>query len=101
MSAIPPNWMSSVVGGVSAQGRAADAKSRESADQAKAVDNRAFAEKLQNVLDGADTETQVHSDSEGLGGQGRAFSDGDGQPDKRDDHPPADDAPTGGLDIEA
>jgi hypothetical protein len=102
MSAIPPNWIGSVIGSAAASGRAADAKGKESADQAKAVDNSAFAERLQNVIEDTDTDTEVHPDAEGLGSQGRPFRQKDGAGTDEDGGAVPDEGDgVGGLDVEA
>ncbi|MBN2448517.1 MAG: hypothetical protein JXO22_17450 [Phycisphaerae bacterium] len=102
MSTIPPNWIGSVVGSNSASGRAADAKSKENADQAKTVDNSAFSERLQDVIESTDTDTQVHPDAEGLGSQGRPFGDGaEPEPPEEEKTPEATEESLGNLDVEA
>ncbi len=100
MSSIPTGLGSSIVGGTSAANRQAEAKNKESADQAKATDNASFADRLQNVIDTADGDKQVNPDGEGAGSQGRPFSESpeEQQPDEATEEPPESE---GGLDIQA
>jgi hypothetical protein len=98
MSAIPPNLLSSVVGGLSAQGRAAGAKAKSDADQTRVTDPGAFADRLADAIENVEADAEVNPDAEGLGGRGRAFTDQEAESDA-DEAPPGEEA--GGLDLQA
>lgn len=99
MSAIPPNWMASVLGASGAAQQAGVAKNKEAVDRAVVTDRTAFAEKLQNVIDQSDRDGAVYEDSEGLGSQGRAFSEDAGEQEQPDHDQDA--SPPAGLDVQA
>lgn len=102
MSAIPPNWISSTVGGLGASERAGQARSKSDAAQARNVDAGSFADKLQNTIENEDADAQVDSEAEGRGSQGRAFSSGDeSQEETTPDSTDADVETGGGLDLQA
>lgn len=71
MSAIPPNWLGSILGTPGANGRAGADRAKSQADEARQTGADAFAERLQNVIDEGDRDGQVYSDAEGTGSQGR------------------------------
>jgi hypothetical protein len=71
MSAIPPNWLGSILGTPAAQGRAGADRAKSQADEAQQTGGDAFADRLQNVIDEGDRDGQVYSDAEGTGSQGR------------------------------
>ena len=98
MATIPPNWLSSIAGSQGAQHTSGTRKSRESAEHAARTGTDKFADSLQNVIENSDKDSEVYSDSEGLGSQGRAT----GEPeDQTPEVEPESDASDGGLDIEA
>lgn len=99
MSTIPPNWLGSIIQTQGSHARAAGDKEKESGLQAERVGADSFAEKLQDVIESSDRDSQVYSDAEGTGSQGRQ-SEG---PPEESQAPPGEslDAPTGGLDIQA
>lgn len=101
MSSIPPNWISSVVGGVSASGRASEAKNKEDADRTRSVDNASFAERLGKVIESDDADMQVDSESEGRGSQGRAFSEETPDDDAQEQSTAEETLDGGSLDLEA
>ena len=99
MSAIPPNWLSSIIGAHGAQDRSAIKKNKEAADQAEHADNVNFKDNLQNVIDNSDRDGEVYEDAEGLGSQGRPFEEAppDQSPDEQQETGPS----SGGLDVQA
>ncbi|MGE0481198.1 MAG: hypothetical protein AB7Q17_12070 [Phycisphaerae bacterium] len=99
MSAIPPNWISSVVGAQGAAQRSAEARAKEEAAETRRTTRPTFDKALQEVIETQDADTQVYSDAEGSGSQGRASS-------EQHEHKPHDEAPpdedaAGGLDVRA
>lgn len=96
MSAIPPNWLGSIIQSTGAQQRATASRAAEGAAPG---DKGGFADRLQDVIDSNDRDSQVYSDAEGAGSQGRPS---DGSPDKSEDEnaPPAESSGAG-LDVEA
>lgn len=72
MSAIPPNWLGSIIQTQGAQERAGQARNAENAEQAKRAGG-AFSEKLQDVIENADRDVEVYADAEGTGSQGKPF----------------------------
>ena len=99
MSAIPPNWLSSIIGAHGAQDRSAIRKNKETADQAERTDNVNFKENLQNVIDNSDRDGEVYEDAEGLGSQGRSSE--EAPPDQPQDEQRETDQSSGGLDVQA
>ena len=101
MSTIPPNWLGSIIQTQGSQSKAAVDKQREKAAETERTGTQAFAESLQNVIEESDRDTQVYSDAEGAGSQGRPFEESanpDPSPaaERRDD-----DDHGGGLDVQA
>jgi hypothetical protein len=70
MSAIPPAWLGSIIQTQGAQARAAGDKQAESAAESERAPGT-FAEKLQDVIEETDRDSQVYADAEGTGSQGR------------------------------
>ncbi|MBP7744994.1 MAG: hypothetical protein KA383_02605 [Phycisphaerae bacterium] len=100
MSTIPPNWLGSIIQTQGAQTRAVGDKQSASAAQAERTGD-GFAEKLQDVIEETDRDSQVYSDAEGSGSQGRPS---DTPPPEEelaaeDTSPP--DTGGGGLDLQA
>ncbi len=75
MSAIPPNWLGSIVQTQGAHARAAADQSKESAASAERT-AASFAERLTQEIEATDRDSQVYSDAEGTGSQGRPFESG-------------------------
>lgn len=96
MAGIPPNWLGSVAQTAGAQSRAAVDKAREAANAAVNGTGN-FVEKLQSVIESSDRDSQVYSDAEGAGSQGRTAEEED-QAETEPDTPPDTGA---GLDVEA
>ncbi len=97
MSAIPPNWLGSIIQTRSAQNNAARARHQEASEQAR--QKEPFQNQLQEVIENTDRDSQVYSDAEGTGSQGRSDeppTEPDTQEPGPDDQPPA-----GGLDLTA
>jgi hypothetical protein len=99
MSTIPPNWLGSIIQTQGSHARAAGDKEKESGVQAERVGGERFADKLQDVIESSDRDSQVYSDAEGTGSQGRP----DGGPPVEEQAAPdnTDEPPTGGLDVQA
>ncbi|MFH1745737.1 MAG: hypothetical protein ABIG44_01700 [Planctomycetota bacterium] len=102
MSTIPPNWMSSVLGAHEAQKQSEQKKVRESSDQAERAGTEKFADRLKNIIKETDPDSEVYEDAEGLGSQGRPFSEEEEEEEHLldDDEDEADES-AGGLDIQA
>jgi len=100
VSTIPPNWLGSIIQTQGGQARAAGDKQKAEGAQTESTKESTFADKLQNVIDETDRDSQVYSDAEGSGSQGRpseeAPSEQEPQPDdqERDEN-------AGGLDLQA
>ena len=101
MSAIPPNWMSSVIGAHGAQDRANVRKTQETADQADRSQGPNFRQNLQNVIDNSDRDGEVYEDSEGLGSQGRPFSEESEEQAPKNESPAGETETGGSLDVQA
>lgn len=99
MSAIPPGWLGSIAQTQGAQQRAAEAKSKEAVSEADAARAASFKDKLAEVIDTDDRDTQVFADGEGDGSQGRASP--EDATSEHDPAPPPDDDDQHQLDIEA
>ena len=97
MSTIPPNWLGGIIQTQGAQARAVGERDRNQAAQAERA-NDAFADKLQEVIENAGRDSQVYSDAEGSGGQGKPS-----ETPPENETPPDEDggANQGGLDIQA
>ena len=98
MSAIPPSLASSVIGALSAQGRAAGAKAKSDSEQTRVTDPGAFADRLQNAIEDVEADAQIKTDSEGRGSRGRSFTESDEAADAEE---PPTEAEAGGLDVQA
>ena len=100
MAGIPPTWLGSIIQTQGAQTHAVERKAKESAAETERTGPGAFAERLQDVIESSDRDSQVYSDAEGAGSQGRPSEEGatEAQPDTNTS-PPA--APVVGLDVEA
>ncbi len=97
MSAIPPSWLGSIIQTQGAQARAAGDKQAEGAAESERAGGT-FADKLQDVIEETDRDSQVYADAEGAGSQGRP-SEGAG-----DESPPDEpdvEEPGGALDVQA
>jgi len=99
VSAIPPNWLGSIIQTQGAQERATQAKSTE---EAKGTERGAFSERLQDVIENADRDVEVYSDAEGTGSQGKPFSEEEEQSEEETEQEQGPDQdPSSSLDIEA
>ncbi len=76
MSAIPPNWLSSIIQSQGATNRAADARRQDEAAQSESRGDQ-FVESRENMIEEADADSEVYADAEGAGSMGRPFGDGD------------------------
>ncbi len=107
MSTIPPNWLGSIIQTQGAHAREAADKSKEAGAAAEQTD-ASFAERL-GEIEATDRDSQVYSDAEGTGSQGRPFEDQPPEEEAADaeageDEPGTPGANTpgaGGLDVQA
>ena len=100
MSTIPPNWLGSIIQTQGGQARAAGDKQKAEAAQTESAKEGSFADKLQDVIEETDRDSQVYSDAEGTGSQGSPFEEAP------DDQEPEAEAPEqdedlDGLDLQA
>ena len=100
MSTIPPNWLGSIIQTQGAKARAAAEKQKEGAADAERVGEGSFADKLQDVIESNDRDSQVYSDAEGAGSQGRPFE-GPAPEEKPAPDDASPDSAAGGLDLQA
>jgi hypothetical protein len=100
MAGIPPTWLGSIIQTQGAQTHAAERKAKEGAAETERAGPAAFAERLQDVIESSDRDSQVYSDAEGPGSQGRP-SEEEATEDQQNDNPSTPAAPVGGLDVEA
>ena len=96
MSAIPPNWMASSIQAHGAADRAAESRRREKAE-ASERSGEADSADLENVIENAGRDSEVYSDAEGSGSQGRPSGEADQDPNE----PEQESTPGAGLDVEA
>lgn len=101
MSTIPPNWLGSIIQTQGSQSKAAVDKQREKAAETERTGTQPFAESLQNVIEESDRDTQVYSDAEGTGSQGRPFEGPPNEDASSDVDRSNDTHPSGGLDVQA
>ncbi len=96
MSAIPPNSLASIIQSQGALDRVAGAKRQERT--AEAERSNSFSENLLDVIENKERDSQVYSDAEGAGSQGRPFE--AGQEENKEE---AEETvkPESGLDIQA
>ncbi|MFO0840259.1 MAG: hypothetical protein U1D55_17255 [Phycisphaerae bacterium] len=97
MSAIPPNSVTSIAQSQAAAARNADTKQRADAD--KQARETPFAHAVRDMIESADRDSQVYSDAEGAGGQGR--SRGDAGPESEPAHDEQRSGEQSELDIQA
>ncbi len=100
MSAIPPNWASSIIQSQGAAARAAEGKQRSEAD--KSVTSTPFAQSVRDVIENSDRDSQVYTDAQGTGagGQGRSRTEADEDADAEALDDAAAGNPPTGLDIQ-
>jgi hypothetical protein len=96
MSSIPPGFLGSILQTVGAKARAAADRQREQAGESER--SGGFAERLADVIEETDRDSQVYSDAEGAGGQGRPDESAE---EPAPEPPPAADPPASGLDLQA
>lgn len=102
MSAIPPSPLASAIQAHGAQARELAQQRAEAAEQA--TRNSGFQERLTDAISNVQRDDAVHTDAEGAGSQGRAFS----QPEEEVDQESLDEVrdrstetPGGQLDLRA
>lgn len=78
MAPIPPGWLASIVQGAGAQARAGDSRRREERAGSDAVYDPA-AHDLINAVEATDRDSQVSTDAEGAGSQGRSFAEAEAE----------------------
>jgi len=99
MSAIPPNWLGSIIQTQGAQERAGQAKA---AEEAKGAARARFSEQLSEVIENDDRDAEVYADAEGAGGRGSPFSEDEEAATEDAEKLDADQEADGGrLDLEA
>jgi len=98
MTAIPPNWLGSIIQTQGAARRAGEQQAQESTAQTEGTRD-SFAKDLQNVIENSDRDGQVYSDAEGTGSQGKPFEDAPAEPDTSPPDENEDNTP--GLDLQA
>jgi hypothetical protein len=102
VTAIPPNWLTSITGTQGAQHQSSAHHVKETADQARRAGATPFADSLHNVIDNKDQDGQVFTDAEGTGSQGRPFTDEQQSASADTSDAPADSGSDAGhIDIEA
>ena len=99
MAGIPPSSISSIIQTAGAEARGAAHKARAAGSEAERVRPVGFAERLDDVIKETDRDSQVFSDAEGAGSQGRPF---EGRPEDAPEET-TEDVPgsSGHLDLEA
>lgn len=100
MSSIPPAGHAGLIQAQGAQRQASDVRAKENSSQAQRSGDT-FSDRLKEVIENGDLDSQVYADGEGAGGQGKQHSEEQGQPDETLEAPDesASDGPH--LDIEA
>lgn len=104
MSSIPPAGHAGLIQTHGAQRRATETRARQAAGEAERTNRDSFSEKLKEVIENDDLDSQVYTDAEGAGSQGKQFADGEPAADDtlidedESKNPPA---PESGLDIQA
>ena len=93
--------MGSVLQSHGAQDRAAEAKNKERTADAERAGKNGFSERLQDVIENTDRDTQIYADAEGTGSQGRPFSEEETEEEEKQRDSADDDAGLGNLDVEA
>jgi len=103
VSAIPPNWLSSIIQTGGAHDRATQAKAKEDAATSERASGNRFAENLQDIIESSDRDAQVYADAEGAGSQGRDSDDTptDETDAREESEPDSTDAEDEHLDIQA
>ena len=101
MSAIPPNWLGSIIQSQGAQERAGQAKAAEDAANAKGTERGRFSSELQDIIESSDADSEVYSDAEGAGSQGSPFSEAEEEEVEETEEEPRDPLDGGSLDLEA
>ncbi len=105
MSAVPPNMVGPILQSSLTARQVSNARSGEEAQRTSADRKQTAAiDERDTTVETTDNDTQVHTDAEGLGSQGRAFSrPEDVDPEaENDDQPAADDQDAGRhIDFEA
>ena len=75
MSSVPPNLAGSILQSHLVQRQVSQVRNNEEASRTNAARQQAAsADEKDTTVGTADSDTQVHSDAEGSGGQGRAFT---------------------------
>lgn len=93
--------MGSVLQSHGAQDRAAEAKTKERTADAERAGKNGFSERLQDVIENTDRDTQIYADAEGTGSQGRPFCEEETEEEEKQRDSADDDAGLGNLDVEA
>lgn len=76
MSSIPPNWLSSIIQTQGSQARSTEARSKEQAGAPERGGDK-FSSELGEVIENDDRDSEVYSDAEGSGSQGKPHTEAD------------------------
>lgn len=101
MSSIPPAGHASLIQAHGAARRAAETSEKEAAAESKRTRNDKFADRLQEVIENDNLDSQVYADAEGAGSQGKRHADERDESSEADDENTSDAESDGHLDIEA
>jgi len=103
MSAVPPNLVGPILQSHMMQRQASSVRDNEETQKAAASRKQGVAsDEKDNTVETTDDDTQVHSDAEGTGSQGRAFSESDESEEPTPPDTPNDDDTDGHLiDVQA
>jgi len=93
--------MGSAIQSHGAQDRAAEAKNKERTADAERAGKDGFSERLQDVIENTDRDTQIYADAEGTGSQGRPFSEEESEEEEEQRGSADDDEGLGNLDVQA
>lgn len=93
--------MGSAIQAHGAQDRAAEAKNKERTADAERAGKNGFSERLQDIIENTDRDTQIYADAEGTGSQGRPFSEEETEEEEEQRDSADDSEGLGNLDVEA
>ena len=89
MSTLPPNLAGSILQSHLAQRQASKVRERDEAQRATAErKNSSAIDEKDTTVETTDSDTQIHTDAEGTGSQGRAFTQGEAPDEEQDREPP-------------
>ena len=76
MSSIPPTWLASIIQTQGSQARSTEAHSKERAGAPERGGDK-FSSELGEVIENDDRDSEVYSDAEGSGSEGKTYSEAD------------------------